>query len=124
MFPVNLLTASLAFVVYGSWAAYVNSEYGLEALLRAGLGQGLYAFFSTWLVTAAARTFLQKIGYNRKGLFISFLLTFCVMLAIPVTLHTLLRTRDVWEAILPGLIWGSVYILLVLRLSYQTDRDD
>ena len=45
------LAPLLAAVVFGGWAAFVNSEYGLFVLVRSGLGQGVYAFFSTWIVT-------------------------------------------------------------------------
>ena len=63
----NILAAILAFLIYGSWAGWVNSEYGSAVALRAGLGQGINAFFSTWAVTAVARKMLEKIGYNLEG---------------------------------------------------------
>ena len=116
----NLLAAMLAFLVYGSWAGWVNSEYGLAVTLRAGLGQGIYAFFSTWVVTAVARKVLFKYGLNWKGMCASFGVTFLVMLAFPVVIHNVLMTPDIIEAILPGLIWGSGYIAVVIGVSVKT----
>lgn len=113
----NIFAAILAFLIYGSWAGWVNSEYGLAITLRAGLGQGIYAFFSTWVVTAVARKILYKYGLNWKGMLISFLVTFLVMLAFPVVIHNILMTPDIIEAILPGLIWGSGYIAVVIWLT-------
>jgi len=120
----NILAATLAFLIYGSWAGWVNSEYGLAITLRAGLGQGIYAFFSTWVVTAVARRILYQYGLNWKGMFISFLVTFLVMLAFPVVIHNILMTPDIIEAILPGLIWGSGYIAVVIWLTRKAGFPD
>lgn len=109
-------------LIYGAWAAYVNSDHGSEMALRAGLGQGAYAFVSTWLVTAAARELLARLGYHSLALVLSFFITFCLMLSIPLLLHALLGTVDVWEAILPGLIWGSGYIIFVLWIDVRSQE--
>tara|TARA_R100001377_G_scaffold50373_1_gene29308 strand:- start:224 stop:580 length:357 start_codon:yes stop_codon:yes gene_type:complete len=110
-------------LIYGPWAAFVNLDHGPEMALRAGLGQGAYAFVSTWLITGTARAALARLGYHSLALVLSFLITFCLMLSIPLLLHALLGTADVWEAILPGLLWGSGYIFFVLWIdlrSYKT----
>ena len=90
--------------------------------MRAGVGQGVYAFASTWLVTATAQQLITRFGYHLRGLLLSFLITFALMLSIPLLLHTLLQTADIWEAILPGLIWGSGYIILILRLDLRAHK--
>ena len=112
-----MLAGLLAFLVYGVWAGYVNSEYGVEIAVRSGLGQGIYAFFSTFFVTAMARRMLVKYGHGVNGIIISFSCSLIVMLAFPLTIHAILRTPDVIEAILPGLIWGTLYIVFVIRLA-------
>lgn len=116
---INLLAATLAFIVYGGWAAWVNSEYALAVTLRAGIGQGTYAFFSTWFVTAVARKVLSVYGPRWKGMLASFSAAFLVMLAFPLSIHAVLMTPDVMEAILPGLVWGSGYIAFVIRFSVR-----
>ena len=90
--------------------------------MRAGVGQGVYAFASTWLVTATAQQLLARLGYQPRGLVLSFLITFALMLSIPLLIHTLLQTADIWEAILPGLVWGSGYIILILRLDLRAHK--
>ena len=116
----NIIAGTLAFIIYGSWAAWVNSEYGIEVSLRAGLGQGIYAFFSTWFVTATARKMLVRYGNGWLGKAVSFTMAFLVMLAFPAVIHNVLRTPDIIEAILPGLIWGSGYIGFVIWVSAKT----
>ena len=97
-------------IVYGSWAAYANIEYGSSTMLSAGLGQGLYAVFSTWIVTAVASRALRTVGPNPFGMTAAFFASFFVMLLIPISVHSWLGTPDMWQAIAPGLIWGSLYI--------------
>lgn len=112
-----VLAGVLAALVYGSWAAFVNSEHGTAMSVKAGLGQGSYALFSTWIVTAAAIRSLNYFGYAPRDKLLAFTLTFLIMLMIPVVIHALLGTEDVLEAITPGLIWGSFYIGAVLRIQ-------
>lgn len=108
--------------MYGGWAAFVNADHGAAMAWRAGLGQGSYAFVSTWLVTAMARGALERLGISPIGLVLSFLLSFAVMLGFPLMIHAGLGTIDVWEAIAPGLVWGSGYIAFVLWLDYRGRR--
>lgn len=96
----------------------------MEVLVRSGLGQGSYAFFSTWIVTATARKTLRHFGPNWQGISLSFLSSFSIMLIFPITIHAILHTPDVVEAILPGLIWGSIYIALVIRINLKKTKLD
>ena len=116
----NVIAGVLAFIIYGGWAAWVNSEYGFDVTLRAGLGQGIYAFFSTWFVTAIARKMLARYGIGLLGKTVSFMSAFLVMLAFPIVIHNILKTPDILEAIFPGLIWGSGYIGFVIWASAKT----
>ena len=104
----------LAALVYGSWAAFANSEYGFAVALKAGMGQGGYALFSTfWVTVSALRVFCLCRG-GWFGVCIGFMVSFFVMASIPLTIHAILRTPNAWQAMLPGLIWGSGYILVLL----------
>lgn len=123
LFKVSPVIAGiLAALVYGSWAAFVNSEHGTIIWVKAGLGQGTYAFFSTWIVTNTALKSLAFFGSRWWAQLLSFLTSFLVMITFPLTIHTLLGTVDILQAIAPGLIWGSVYINIVIRLQLQSTR--
>ena len=104
----------LAAVVFGSWAAFVNSEYGLLVLIRSGLGQGIYAFFATWIVTRTAANVFAFTGGGPHGLIMSFIASFLVMICFPLTIHHALGTPEILNAILPGVLWGSGYIFTYL----------
>ncbi len=106
--------AVLAGLVYGSWAALCNIEYGSWIALKAGLGQGGYALFSTWIVTWVAVNLYLWCKKGWLGFLLGFVCSFLVMLSIPIAIHSLLNTPNMWSAIMPGLIWGSGYILVYL----------
>lgn len=104
----------MAAVVFGGWAAYVNSEYGLFVLLRTGLGQGLYALFSTWIVSKTAADIYAFAGGKLRGFVAGFIASFLIMVSIPLAIHHVLGTPEIIAAILPGIIWGSGYIATYL----------
>ena len=104
----------LAAVIFGGWAAYVNSDYGMAVLVRSGLGQGTYALFSTWIVNKTVAGLLTFLKGNSARMIMSFVGSFLVMISIPIAVHHIIRTPEVVNAILPGALWGSGYILAIL----------
>lgn len=111
------LNATAALLGYGAWAIYANFEHGREAWLMAGIVQGVYAFISTLSITAVAKWIYMKSGYGKLGIAAGFTASFIVMLAIPIGVHTVAGTPDILETILPGLIWGTVYLFGFLILT-------
>jgi|GEM_PF-1806438 len=104
----------LAAVIFGTWAAYVNREYGLFILVRSGLGQGAYALCSTWIVGRVATDVFAFVGRTTQGRILSFVSSFLAMVSIPLTIHNLIGTPEITNAILPGVFWGSGYILVYI----------
>lgn len=116
-----IISAILAAVGYGGWAVYINFEHGQQACITAGLVQGTYAFASTLFITKVAHFVYQKCGYGKRGIIFGFFTSFLAMLIFPLTLHTLAATPNIIETILPGLIWGSIYLMGVL-ISLEATR--
>jgi hypothetical protein len=116
MIYINALAAAL---VYGGWAVFANFEHGAGAWLWPSLAHAVYAFFSTLIVTKTAVFIYERVGCAWRGILLGFMGSFVVMFFIPLVIHTALNTPDLWETILPGLIWGSGYVLVFLKL---TDR--
>ena len=119
IFTHPIAMSLLAVLVYGSWAAFTNMDHGFHAALMAGLGQGAYAFVSTFTVTSLAQKSYSYFGAGVKGFLFSFIATFLVMLLIPLGIHSVLGTPDVLEAISLGLIWGTGYILFILWVAHS-----
>ena len=107
----SLLIAIAAAVGYGGWAISANYEHGTHAWTMAGIVQASYAFFSTFAITYVARSVYVKYDCGIKGVLTGFGMSFLVMLAIPLTVHNIVGTPDIWQTILPGLIWGSIYLM-------------
>jgi len=108
------LAPLFAAIVFGNWAAYVNSEYGLLVSVRSGLGQGVYALFATWIVTRTAASAFSFGGGGAHGFATGFVASFLLMISLPLTIHHVLGTPEVLGAILPGVLWGSGYIAAYL----------
>jgi len=103
-------TAILAAVVYGAWAGFANSEHGFSIWVKAALVQAIYAFASTLSITHIAQFVFLKFKCGFSGIVTGFLASFIVMIATPLLVHNAVGTPDIWEAILPGMIWGSIYL--------------
>ena len=119
-----LINAVLAMVIYGTWAAYANAEHGRDIALTAGAVQASYAFASTLSVSVCALWAYQRFGRGGYGILLGFGCSFALMLAIPLFIHTLLGTPELWLTILPGLIWGSMYIVVFLLLKERAHKQD
>lgn len=113
----------LAAFVFGGWAAFVNSDYGLLVSVRSGLGQAVYALFSTWIVGRTATNVFSFADGRAQGVLLSFVASFLVMLSIPLTIHYALRTPETLNAILPGMLWGSGYIATYLWILSRNPRE-
>ncbi len=118
-----LFTAVVAAAGYGGWAAYANYEHGAHAWMMAGFIQASYAFFSTFFITHVAQRAFIKYDCGIRGVLAGFGASFVVMLAIPIIVHSFAGTPDVLQTILPGLVWGSIYLLGVLFALHISNKD-
>ena len=116
------LSALAAMFVYGGWAAYANFEYGRDVWLVSATVQGVYAFISTLTVTVCAQWVYMKCGRGARGIVVGFGISFILMLSIPVGVHSLVGTPNIVQTILPGLIWGALYLLGYLALQEKAFR--
>ncbi|WP_156312569.1 hypothetical protein [Marinagarivorans algicola] len=110
-----LINASMALLLYGSWAFYANIEHGYAAGLIAGSLQGIYAFGSTLCITLVALWVYKRCGGGMVGISAGFSLSFIVMLIIPWAVHSIADTPNKLQTVLPGIIWGSVYLMVILH---------
>ena len=119
---IAILSALAAMLIYGAWAAYANFEHGRHAWIMAAIVQGVYAFISTLSVTACAQWIYVKLGQGAKGVAIGFSISFALMVAIPIGVHSWAGTPDIFQTILPGLICGALYLFGYLVLQEKSFR--
>ena len=126
-FPWTIFNACAAALVYGLWAFYANSEYSFITSSRAAIIQGIYAFISTLLITHVAYKVFLHYKCGVKGVTTGFCVSFIVMLILPLSVHSAFQTPDIWQTILPGLIWGSMYLfffLMSVDLKLRISQDN
>ena len=121
-YVIAFLSGLAALLVYGSWAAYANFEHGRSAWVMAATVQGVYAFVSTLTVTVCAQWIYIKVGRGIKGILVGFGSSFIVMLAIPIAVHSWAGTPDIVQTILPGIVWGSLYLISYLLLQEKSSK--
>lgn len=109
-----LPSAAIAMLVYGAWAFCANYVVDITMALTAAAIQGSYAFVMTFFLAKSAVYCYGLFGEGVAALFISFTLCFLVLLTVPTVLHLIAGTPNILLTILPGLLWGSGYILLLL----------
>ena len=114
-----VVAAILALLVYGLWAAAVNLEHGLSVAVRAGMGQGAYAFVATLLIASLALNTYRRLHYTHFALVLAFVLSATLMVAIPLSVHTVIHTPDKWQAMSLGLVWGLAYIVWLLGVEWR-----
>lgn len=118
----EFLTAVIAGLGYGGWAFFANMGHGIHAGIMAGLVQGIYAFFSTLSVTYIAHWAFHKYDCGIRGILAGFFSSFLLMLLIPTIVHNLIMTPNILKTILPGLIWGSLYLFSYVIVLEKKNR--
>lgn len=118
----NLLSAVLAFVVWGSWAFYVNSFGSTYSGVISALTQGTVSFLIT-LSMVRAVTFLFHWFQNpvTKIMLPAIVVVSFTSLCL-VNVHTMMGTPRVFYTILPGVTVAFFFCLLTslkLHKIYQ-----
>jgi hypothetical protein len=114
----------LACLIYGSWAAFSNFEFGMVAAAKAFSIQGLFAFVATLSLGLLAKTLYWKWGKNVSALIASFLVCFTIICTVPTCLHWFAGTPNITQSILPGLVWGSFYLAAILLIGQKDAQID
>ena len=104
-----------AFLAYGGWSTWVNHQSQAQNFISSGLIQGSYAFISTLLLEISALKIFSFFKPRQHAKFITYVLCFLLMIGLPVLLHGLNHTHEIFYSILPGAIIGSVYLYLLLK---------
>lgn len=110
-----LISGILAFLIYGAWATYANSNYGLAIALRSGLIQGLLSLLVTMSMTYGMEIIFARIKwFGLRFIFTAFgPLIFVILIMFLV--HSIIGTPNIFETIAPSMIVGIIYCV-----SYTT----
>jgi hypothetical protein len=127
----NLISAALAFTLWGAWAFWVNSEAageeGRASPLTAGLTQGAGSFIITLIMVRAVTWLYHRLPDHSTRLALPALITVTVTGSCLATAHTLVGTPHIVRTIAPALSVAflfNVYTALKLRRADARDEAD
>jgi len=115
-----IISAILAMLFYGTWAAFSNFDYGYSSSKNAFVIQGSFAFFSTLLSGHLALYLIQKLKGMPQHLLLSYLIIVILLFTVPFILHSIFLTPNKLMSMAPGMIMGSAYIGIFLHLHSKT----
>ena len=120
----NLLSAFIAFLMWGSWAFYVNNNANYNGLTP-GVAQGVASFIITIFMTYSVTWFFNLLPKIKIFLVIPSLLTICITGSGLFIIHSLIQTPRIFYTISPALTIAFIFCLFVtlkLRKSYDEQR--
>lgn len=120
---IHPVTASFfALIIYGSWAAFANIEFGFPIATKSFIGQGLYAFCSTMFLSAIALTFYNYFGNTLSSVHWTLAICLVAMGLLPLIIHSIIDTPNIIKSILPGFLWGSAYVYFLLLSHHNRSK--
>lgn len=111
----SLSMPALAFLGYGIWAAWINYSTESNQFIVAGATQGVYAFFTTLLLKLLVDFILSQLSGMKEAKLLTWGICLILLASIPTILHWLVGTVEIFAAVLPGIIFGGLYLLFILN---------
>lgn len=118
----GFLAAAGGFLIYGSWAFFINYEHGLPAAIKAGFTQGGYSFTLT-LTMAFYMEWLFGLSGNPKWQFSLTFVTTCLLIyCTSWGVNALAGTPKIFLTILPGAVFSTLYTLTYTLALFKLRR--
>jgi len=122
----NLVSATIAFVLWGGWACYVNhqvtSETGRSSPVTSGLTQGIGSFVITLLMVQAVTWLYHRLPVNQARTVLPALAVTGSCLA---TAHALVGTPNIAKTIAPALSVAFAFnVYTATRLWREDERSE
>ena len=118
----SLLAATAGFLVYGSWALFINYEYGFAASLKAGLTQGGYSFILTLGLSFMMEWLFQLSRQPIRQFNLTFITTCLLIYATSWSINVLSGTPEILLTILPGAIASTLYTLSYTMALFKVQQ--
>lgn len=99
----------IAFFLYGSWAFYINSDFGHAVALRSGIAQGMLSFSVTTMMSYAMEFFYNRIAWRWCRFVITAYFPLICVLYFMAFVHFLIGTPNIIETITPSMVIGTLY---------------
>ncbi|PNK61550.1 hypothetical protein [Psychrobacter sp. FDAARGOS_221] len=121
----NIISALLAFMLWGSWAYYVNA--GAETRLISALTQGFASFCITLVLVRMVTYIFNRLPPSPLRVVLPALLSVSVTGCALILAHTLARTSNIVYTIAPALTVAFIFCVftaLKLQKLAAHEKDD
>jgi hypothetical protein len=108
-----LLPSTLAFVLWGGWAAYINSQHGTAEAVRSAIAQGIASFVITIFLTFSVARLHGVLRQRFARAVLPALATVTLTGSLLVALHSLAGTPEVLATVVPPITVAALYCLYV-----------
>lgn len=115
----NLVSAALAFLIWGGWAYYVNNDQGSSTGLISGITQGSASFIITLAMVHTVTWLYKNIPPSPLQLFLPAIITVSITASCLYSVHSLVGTPNIAYTIAPAL---SVAFMFCVFTCFKLDR--
>ncbi len=121
----NLISAGLAFFIWGGWAWYINSKTaasGQTSPLISGLTQGTASLLFTLIMVRSVTSIYHRLQHGPVRLVLPSVLTVIATGSCLVTAHFLVGTANIPATVAPGLTVAFLFNLLTTNVLRMEER--
>lgn len=99
----NFLSAILAFLLWGSWAYYVNFSVSIKNGVISGLAQGTVSLVLTFFVISLTTTLYNFFDGKLKKNILTPIIVVFLLQTLLVSIHSLIGTPNILKTTIPPL---------------------
>ena len=123
----NFLSASLAFLIWGSWAFFINDDGVSHSGVVSAITQGSYSFIITLLMTHFITFQFNRISNGIYQIIVPPVITVSISGTILIYIHKMAGTPSILFTVSPALtvaLLFSFYTVYKLHLESQLQREN
>lgn len=111
----NILSASLAFFIWGGWSFYIN-DASMFFRVTSGLAQGVSSFIITLIMVKIVTWFYYRIYFKQLRFILPAIITVFCTGSVLIAIHYIIGTPYILKTVSPAL---SVAFIFCLYTSYK-----
>ena len=115
----NLLSASLAFFIWGGWSFYIN-DASIFFRVTSGLVQGISSFIITLTMVKIVAWFYYKLHFTKLRFILPAMVTIFCTGSVLIAIHYIIGTPYILKTVTPALSVAFIFCLYTsYKLKYQ-----
>ena len=109
-----LISAMAAFLGYGGWTLYVNSDGDPMSAMKYALCYGGYSFIMTLITSGLLEFLYRRLAHQPKGPMVAGVITCLLLYAGAWAVNFAAGTPNILLTILPGMAFSTVFVISYL----------